>query len=178
MTTETLLTLEEFLALPETTPYTELVDGVPCQKPVGSEKHSRAQGNLYFLLRTHPRIRRGRSRTELGVQFLRTARGNLRVPDVVYYLPENVDRSDSKYPARAPDLAAEVISEGQSRATLRRRLEFLREHGTICTLLIDPEDETVEVYDGESVFTARADEQVTLAGVNGFSFVPRDLFSD
>lgn len=178
MTTETLLTLEEFLALPETRPFTELIDGVPCQKPVGSEKHSRAQGNLYFLLRTHARTRRGRSRTELGVQFVRTSRGNFRVPDVVYYLPENVDRSDSKYPARAPDLAAEVMSEGQSRATVRRRLEFLREQGTISTLLIDPEDETVEVHDGESAFTARGDDQVTLAGINGFSFAVRDLFKD
>src|SRR5688572_24861239 len=144
MTTETLLTLEEFLAMPETEPYTELIDGVPSQKPVGSEQHSQAQTNLVVLLRLSEVTASGRTRAELSVRFPATARGNLRIPDVSYYLPGHEDESGAKYPARVPDLAAEVLSEGQTWTNLQRRLAFLREQGTRCTLLIDPTKQRVE----------------------------------
>ncbi len=172
------MSLDEFLALPETEPATELIDGVPCQKPVGSEDHSQAQSNLLFLLRLHPATANGRSRVELSVRFLRTERGNLRVPDVSHYLQGHEDRSGAKYPARVPDLAAEVRSEGQSRMALRRRLQFLRGQGSTCTLLILPESHVVEVVDGERSWTATIDDTVTLINLDGFSFAVRHLFED
>ena len=179
MTTPTrLMTLDEFLALPETKPYTELIDGVPCQKPVGKMRHSRAQWLLPRLLDRHPATSAGSPWPELGFKFRRTAAGNLRVPDVSYYLPGNID-PDSKedYPEVAPDLAAEVRSEGQGLPGLRARLAFLREQGTRCTLLIDPEARTVEVHDGGRNWTASEHDEVVLEQLNGFSFRVDELFS-
>ena len=52
------------------------------------------------------------------------------MPDLSYYLPGYVPDLDEDYPERAPDLAAEVRSKGQSSASLRERLAFLRAQGT------------------------------------------------
>lgn len=178
MTTETrLMTLEEFLALPETKPYTELIDGVRCQKPVGKPRHSRAQAKLFAALLTSPRTAAGTVWPELGFRFPRTTLGNLRVPSVSYYAPGSVDPQVLEgYPDRAPDLAAEVRSEGQSVVALQHRLSFLREQGTVCTLLIDPDKRTVEVRDGDHAWLAGEHDEVTLVHLNGFAFQVADLF--
>lgn len=171
------MTLDEFLAMPETEPYTELVNGVLERKPVGKWRHGVVQSNLQHLLRTHRATRRGRVIPELGFKFRRTTRGNLRVPDVSFYVrsPEHSEVDD--YPERAPDLAAEVRSKGQSLQSLRERLAFLREQGTLCTLLIDPEAGTVEIHDGGRTSTATDTAEVTLDALNGFSFKVVDLFA-
>lgn len=172
------MTLDEFLELPETEPATELVNGELCQKPVPKKPHSRAQLNLAFLLRTHASTLAGRPWVELGNKFPATRRGNLRVPDVSYYFAESDDpTTDEDYPERAPDLAAEVRSKGQSLQSLRERLAFLREQGTVCTLLIDPEARTVEIHDAGRESTARDTAQVTLDSLKGFSFKVADLFA-
>ena len=173
-----LLSLEEFLCLPETKPYTELIDGVPEQKPMGKKRHAIAQTNLVVMLTLHPRTRGGRPLTELGNRFPKTSLGNLRVPDFSYYLPGNLDpNSDEDYPDRAPDLAAEIRSKRQGLDPLRNRLAFLREQGSLCTMLVDPEAQTVEVTDGDRTWTAGADDEVTLTRLNGFSFKVRELFA-
>ncbi len=172
-----LMTLDEFLALPETKPYTELIDGELCQKPVGKNRHSTAQTNLVLMLARHPSTASGKPRTELGFRFPRTSRGNLRVPDVSYYLREHVPNLDEDYPERAPDLAAEIRSKGQSMAAQRDRLAFLREQGTLCTLLIDAEAQTVEVHDGERASLVSGEDEVRLGSLAGFSFTVSELWA-
>jgi len=169
------MTLDEFLALPETEPATELIDGYPCQKPVGKKPHSRATWRLGRLLDRHPATAGGSVYPELGFRFARTTPGNLRVPDLSYYLPGH-DDDDSDYPERAPDLAVEVRSEGQLVRVLEERLAFLREQGTACTLLVDPEAQSVHVHEGDRSWTASGDDTVTLASLAGFSFTVRDLW--
>lgn len=177
MTTQSqLMSLEEFEALPETEPYTELIDGVREQKPVGKQRHSIAQSNLGFLLRLHGATAKGRVLPEQGFRFPKSTSGNLRVPDLSYYLPENRPAVDEDYPERAPDLAAEVRSRGQRIEALRERLAFLRAQGTRATLLIDPDARTVEVHDGERDFTAGTGESVLVESLGGFGFKVAELF--
>ncbi|MEP7216746.1 MAG: Uma2 family endonuclease, partial [Anaerolineaceae bacterium] len=151
--------------------------GELCQKPVGKNRHSAAQTSLLILLARHPAAAQGKPRIELGFRFPRTSLGNLRVPDVSYYLPGYVPDLDEDYPERAPDLAAEVRSKGQSIASQRERLTFLRAQGTRCTLLIDPEAQTVEVHDGERTSTASGSDQVRLEQLAGFSFSLSELWA-
>src|SRR4051794_6074608 len=58
MTTETRLTLDQFLALPETKPASEYICGEVVQKAMPSGRHSLIQGMLAYLFRlfltTHP----------------------------------------------------------------------------------------------------------------------------
>jgi Uma2 family endonuclease len=172
-----LVTLDEFLAMPETEPATELVDGVPEQKAVGKWRHSIAQSNLAHLLRSHRATRSGRVIPELGFKFPRTTAGNLRVPDVSFYLQSPLHSEVDDYPEQAPDLAVEIRSKGQSLRVLRERLAFLREQGTSCTLLIDPEARTVEIHDGGRESTVTEPAEVRLEALKGFSFKVADLFA-
>ena len=171
-----LLSLEEFLRLPETKPYSELIDGEVVQKPVGKIDHSTAQTNLVILLFVEPTTSGGRRYAELGMRFPRTIRGNLRVPDVSYYRPGR-PRITGDYPSELPDLVAEVRSKGQQRSILESRLAFLRGQGVPCTLLIDPVAKNVEVHDGSHTFTASGDETVVLESLGGFSFTVSALFA-
>lgn len=170
------ISLDEFLRMPETEPYTELIDGVLEQKPLGKNNHSVAQTELVLALRLHAATRSGRAVTELGVRFPGTVLGNLRVPDVLFYRDRSAVDLAEDYPSIAPDLAAEIRSRGQSVRALRARLAFLREHGTRCTLLIDPDAKTVEIHDGDREWIAGAADEVTLKGLGGFSFRAGQLF--
>lgn len=173
-----LLTLDEFLEQPETEPYTELIDGVLEQKPVGKKPHSRSQLRIALLLLEHPATKGGSAWPEPGLRFPNTAAGNLRVPDLSYYLPGNIDEDDDEdYPARPPDLCVEVRSMGQSAAGQQDRLAFLREQSVGCTLLIDPESRTVEVYDRGRAWVASAKDEVVLSGLGGFTFRVGELFA-
>ena len=84
---------------------------------------------------------------------------------------------DEDYPEGVPDLAAEVRSKGQSSASLRERLAFLRAQGTGCTLLIDPEAQTVEVHDGERTSVVGDNDAVRLEALAEFSFIVSELWT-
>lgn len=171
-----LVTLDEYLAMAETEPATELIDGRLEQKPVGRYRHGRAQTRLAQALGRFPATQLGEAITELTVRFPAADRPNARIPDVSYWLPGNVPDPDQDYPDEAPDLAAEVLSKDQSRRSLQQRLDFLRSAGSACTLLIDPWARTIEVHDGEQSWLAYEDDQVCLEGLAGFTFSPRELF--
>ena len=168
------MSLEEFLALPDEKPNLELIDGEVCQKPMGTERHSRAQFNVLRLLLLHRKTRDGQPRPELTFPFSGTGRANARVPDVAFVMPGRAPIHDP-YPTEMPDLVAEVRSEGQAVSAVEQRLAFLREHGVPCTLLVDPELEIVTIHDGQRTWTARRGEHVTLESLNGFDFDANEL---
>ena len=169
-----LLTLEDFLALPEEKPALELVDGEVCRKPVPKESHSYAQLEIIKALLIDPHTAPGHIRPELGISFPSELVGNHRVPDVIYFRPGR--RPSHPYPLVAPDLAVEIRSEGQGLELVRKRLAFLRAQGTRCTLLIDPLTRSVEVHDDGRTWTAHEGEQVTLTALDGFTFLVDGLF--
>lgn len=171
------MSLAEFLALPEEKPELELIDGEVCQKPMGKARHSRAQWKLQRALDHHPQTQRGQIRPELTLPIEGTGRANARVPDVSYYLPGRAPIAEP-YADELPDLVAEVRSQGQTRESIDKRLAFLRDRGVHCTLLIDPESNTVTVHDGDRTWTASEEDHVTLARLDGFDFAVADLFSD
>jgi Uma2 family endonuclease len=168
-----LMSLEEFLLLPEQKPYLELIDGEVEQKPVGKLPHSRAQARLLYLLVDYSQTIGGEALPEQGVKFVRTPRGNFRVPDVSYFASRAIG---DDYPDYPPTLAIEVRSKGQSLTALQTRLAFLREQGALCTLLVDPTNRRVEVVDGERTWTAVVGDEVSLDALPGFRFAVADLF--
>lgn len=166
------LSLQQFLAMPETKPASELIDGEVVQKPVPRMKHNRPIRNLIRILERDPFALQGDWVTEQGISFP----NNHRVPDFVWFAPGRVTDVDN-YPEFAPDLAVEVISDGQSRQSQQERLAFLRAHGTPTTLLIDPVREAVEVHDGARSFTASGTDEVRLDSMSGLTFIASALFS-
>ena len=81
MTTKTRFTVDEFLALPETEPPSELLDGEVVQKVSPNLKHSVLAAELVGLLREHVRARR---LGIVGVEGRHIARdeGRVYLPDV------------------------------------------------------------------------------------------------
>lgn len=161
--------LKEFLALAEEKPHLELIDGEVCQKPIGKERHSRAQMNLLRLLLLHRSTQGGQPRPELTFPLQGSGRANARVPDLVFYMPGR-DPINDPYPDEMPDLVAEIRSEGQTIDSLERRLQFFREHDVRCTLLVDPEEGSVSVHDAGHTSTAGRGAHVTLDSLGGFDF--------
>lgn len=164
--------LDEFLSMPETEPASELVDGEVVQKPMGKVPHSRAQSRLLTLLMVHEATRDGEALVEQGIN---GPGANHRVPDVAWFAPGRLE-GEEDYPDFAPDLAVEVRSEGQSLAFLRGKLNFLREHGSVATMLVDPRRKVIEVVDGDIATVATESDTVVLRSIGGFSFAAARLF--
>src|SRR5437773_1864999 len=105
-----LMSLEEFLALPEEKPSLELIDGEVCQKPMGKIRHSRPTRRIMRLLEDHPATRSGEVFGELTLPFPGRLPPNARVPDAVYFSASRIPKGD-EYPSEPPDLAIEVRSK-------------------------------------------------------------------
>ena len=114
---QTILTLDEFLALPETKPATEFWNDQPKEKPMPTAKHSIIQTKLAAKLDVateaeQPRL--GRAMSELRCTFA----GKSIVPDISYVRRERLlldpdGRVADRFLA-APDLAVEIVSPEQS----------------------------------------------------------------
>jgi Uma2 family endonuclease len=172
-----MVTVEEFLAMeePEDGHTQELIDGIIEDRPVGTLRHSAATMNMAALLMGHASTREGRAFTELGKSYA-TSRPNHRVPDLSYFAAGRVPDLGELYPQESPDLVAEVRSPRQSRRLLVERLRFLIEQGAKVGLLVDPEDETVTVFEGGAERTFLGDEEVNMDALPGFAFQASALF--
>ncbi len=147
--TQTPLTLEQFLALPEIDekPYLEFIDGKIEAKVSPQTKHSRIQSQLLRSLEDAAEIKR------VGLPFpeLRcTFGGRSLVPDVVFLLQEHIGLDpDGEYQdemLRPPDIHIEIVSPGQAVRKNRDRIVFSIAHGCLLGWLIDPERKKVEVH--------------------------------
>ena len=103
-TSERTLTLKEFLALPETKPASEYIDGQVSQKPMPQGKHSLLRGSLV------PTINAIVEPQRLAVAFLElrcTFGGRSTVPDIAVFTYDRIPLDDrgrvgNVFPA-APD---------------------------------------------------------------------------
>ena len=147
MTTAKKLTLEQFLALPETKPACELLDGEVVQKPMPTIGHGVIQRLLAFVftvfLRDHPI---GEAGPELRCIFGPPGAWG-RVPDFVFIRTERLAGDDwhtSHY--GPPDLAVEILSPEQNASRFAEKIRFYLAHGVRLVWVIDPGERTVSVF--------------------------------
>jgi len=141
------LTLNEFLALPETKPASEFIDYQIIQKPMPQGKHSRIQGELttYLNLIAKP------TKIGLALPELRCTFGiRSIVPDVVFLKYENIPRDDNGDIAniinKAPDFTIEILSPEQNMMKVTNNILYCLNHGCALGWLIDPASKSVLVY--------------------------------
>jgi Uma2 family endonuclease len=141
------LTLESFLALPETKPASEYIDGKIVQKPMPQGKHSVIQTKLLIfinslLLESNIAIALSELRCTFG--------GRSIVPDVVVLKNENIPKDDdgevANVVATAPDWTIEILSPDQSTTKVIRNILHCLENGTEVGWLIDPSEKMILVY--------------------------------
>ena len=159
----TRLSLEEFLALPETEPASEYACGEVFQKPMPTNAHGILQlyiGMLLFQFLATTRL--GRVRTEWRCIFGPPGRERPYIPDVVYVSFERlppVNATEQDYLLTAPDLAVEILSPSESAERFAAKLRFCLLHGVRLVWVVDPLRETITVYTPDD-----ADERVLRAG--------------
>ena len=157
----------------------ELVDGVLVEKPMGAEE-SLLAGIIIQILWNFVEPRK------IGYVFAPDAAVRLfpkliRIPDVSVLrrdrLPGGKWRKE-KVISVAPDLAVEVLSEGNTEGEMKRKLRDYFLAGIRVVWLIDPRKRTAEVYSSPGR-KKRLRESQSLDGgdiLPGFSLPLRELF--
>lgn len=141
------LTLEQFLALPETKPASEYIAGNIVQKPMPQGKHSLLQLELISFINSILR------KASIAIAFpeLRcTVGGRSIVPDVVVLTNENIPKDDNGEIANvvtmAPDWVIEILSPDQSTTKVIKNILHCLDSGTEVGWLIDPAEKTIFIY--------------------------------
>jgi Uma2 family endonuclease len=142
-----LLTLKDFLQLPETKPASEFVDGQIIQKPMPQGKHSTVQLDLGAGINKSLKPNHiARAYSELSCTF----GGRSMVPDLAVFtwerIPRNEDGEVSNTFEIAPDWTIEVLSPDQSQTKVVRNILHCLAYGTQMGWLIDPDEKLVFVY--------------------------------
>lgn len=156
-TSNKILTLEEFLALPETKPYCEYIDGKVISKPMPQGKHSTIQGELCPTINSVVKVQKmGWAFLELRCTYPSGSRashvygGRSIVPDVAVFswarlpIDENGDIANTF--AAAPDWIIEILSPEQSHTKVTKKILHALNHGTKMGWLIDPDERFIAVY--------------------------------
>jgi Uma2 family endonuclease len=141
------MTLAEFLLLPETKPANEFIDGQITQKPMPQGKHSLIQTELTANINAAFKPQRLiRAFNELRCSF----GGRSTVPDVTVFTSDRIPRDENGDIANvfaiAPDWTIEILSPDQSQTKVIKNILHCLDHGSQMGWLIDPAERSVIVY--------------------------------
>jgi Uma2 family endonuclease len=144
---KSLFTLTEFLALPETEPASEYIDGDILQKTMPKTKHSRLQLKLCNAINDVAEP----SRIAYAFPELRCTFGNRSiVPDIAILLWEKIRWDETGEPIddikTAPDWIIEILSPDQSSNRVTQKILYSLEHGTQLGWMLDPSDRSILVF--------------------------------
>jgi Uma2 family endonuclease len=156
----------------------ELVDGTLVEKAVGFEE-ARLALRLGRMIDTYV------DQNDLGIcvgadGMMRIAPGLVRIPDLSFIAWEKLPGRESPrepIPDLAPDLAVEVLSEGNTKAEMARKVREYFEARASLVWLIDPRKRTARVFSAlEKSVLVRADQALDGGDVlPGFVLLLSDL---
>jgi Uma2 family endonuclease len=140
-------TLEEFLALPETKPASEYINGEIIQKPMPQTKHSLLQKKL---LRAIDDVLEPEQIAMAFPELRCVFAGRAIVSDVAVVLWERIpidenDDVENRF-TNVPDWIIEIVSPDQSSTKLTKKILHGLKHGCQMGWLINPEDCSVFAY--------------------------------
>lgn len=141
------LTLENFLTLPETKPYSEYIDGKVEQKPTPQGEHSVIQTFLSGRINEVGKS----SKIALALTELRcNINGRSYVPDISVFTWERIPKTATGRIANRidtyPDWMIEILSPERSANKVIKKIMVCLQAGTQLAWLIDPDDESVLVF--------------------------------
>ncbi len=156
----------------------ELVDGTLVEKAVGFEE-ARLALRLGHLISSYL------DQNDLGIcvgadGMMRIAPGLVRIPDLSFIawdrLPGRVAPREP-IPDLAPDLAVEVLSEGNTKAEMARKVREYFDARVRLVWLIDPKKRSARIFStAEQSALVRADQTLDGGGVlPGFTLLLSDL---
>jgi Uma2 family endonuclease len=143
MTPKTLLSVEEFAALPDDGMKHELNEGELIVMPPPKPRHGDCQLSLGSAVREFVVSRGlGRVYTESGYRLTpHTVRG----PDVSFVRTSRLQDPDEYFDG-APDLAVEIVSPGDDASDLREKIKQYLDAGTSVVWVVYPRSRQIEIH--------------------------------
>jgi Uma2 family endonuclease len=157
----------------------ELVDSTLVEKAMGFEE-SRLAGELLYLVKHYL------NQNDLGIcvgadGMMRIAPGLVRIPDLSFISWDRLPGRESPrdpIPDLAPDLAVEVLSEGNTKPEMARKVREYFDAGVLLVWLIDPRKRTARIFSSTTEKSALIRAHQALDGgavLPGFVLLLSDL---
>lgn len=177
---QNILSLEEFLALPETKPASEYIDGQIYQKSMPQFQHSTFQVEIASCINQIGKPNKvAFAFPELRCNF----NGVSIVPDLAVLRWQNIPfqangRVADQVPL-APDWIIEILSPGQSPLRVMNKIGVAITNGSQLGWLISPVKELIVVYIGDQIPETKkgADILPVLDGLNDWQITVDDVFN-
>lgn len=174
MAATTLLTSDQFLALPEefdehgNVVYHELIHGEVSTMPRPAQRHQIIQSNILDALVIYLH-----ANTALGLRVFQDAEyvvsGNdAFVPGISIVSISRLD-PEKTYVQGAPELAIEVVSPNESAAHLRIKTDAYLANGSHSVWIVFPEVRSVMIYTRDSIHELKAGQPITAPLLPSFS---------
>jgi Uma2 family endonuclease len=159
----------------------ELVDGVLVEKVMGFDESRFA---VYLITCLGAFLNRHDRGTILGADgMVRLFPGLVRIPDVAFISWKRFPKSKrerGEIPNVAPDLVVEVLSKGNTRREMARKLDEYFRAGVRLVWYVDPKNRTVRVYTAPDDSVVMSEDQQLDGGhvLPGFTLSIRDWFAE
>jgi Uma2 family endonuclease len=176
-----LLSLDEFLKLPETEPSSEYVDGKVIQKSMPQGKHSSIQTEMATTINAVVRSKKiARAFTELRCTF----GGRSIIPDVAVFTWQRISRDEDGEIAdvfqAAPDWTIEILSPDQSQTKVTKNILHCLDRGAEMGWLVDPGEKTILVSQRQQqtlVFDLPQQQILMPDFIQGLTLTVEDVFN-
>jgi len=159
----------------------ELVDGVLVEKVMGFDESRFA---VYLITCLASFLNRHDWGTIVGADgMVRLFPGLVRIPDVAFVSWKRFPKSKRErgaIPTVAPDLVLEVLSKGNTRREMARKLDEYFRAGVRLVWYVDPKSRTVRVYTSPEDSVLLSEDQPLDGGnvLPGFTLSIRDWFAE
>lgn len=172
------LTLEEFLARPETKPYSEYIDGEVVRKAMPNRKHARLQKWLLLVLEQYLVMTGlGEIYPEFRCVFRQPGRRRALVPDLSYVARERI--TDDLFQEGPPDLVVEVLSPEDRPGRVADKVRFYLENGVRLVWVVDGRRREIRVSSPDAETRVLRPGDLLDGGdvLRGFSLAVDELFA-
>ena len=177
-TTTHLMTAEELMNIDDDSHRHELIKGELLTMPPPKHPHGRICANLIIILGQYTKANQlGEICAESGYH-IESDPDTVLGPEVSFVARDRTGEPEEGYYPGPPDLAVEVISPGDRRGQIERKLGLWLEAGTKSIWLVNPRKQTVEVISssGERRLLNETDELVDDT-VPGFRTKVSEIFA-
>lgn len=179
-----ILSLGDFLAMPETKPASEYVNGMVTQKSMPKGKHSVVQFELARAINQQAKP----NKIAYALPELRcTFAGRSLVPDIAVIRWENLPLDEDGEIAdrfdRYPDWTIEILSPDQSATIVMEKIIFCLNQGTELGWLIDTQAKSVSVFQASGLpkvyllDRTPAEPMAVMAGLDDWQLSVSDIFA-
>lgn len=173
-------TYEDYRKLPEGAPY-QLIGGMLIMTPAPSTYHQIISMKLEVKLASFVMER------DLGLVLdapldVYFEESETYQPDLVFIARERLSIIKPDKINGAPDMVVEILSPATAYYDLRRKFKIYEKHGVREYWVIDPEEQSVEIFalqDGRFTLEQKAEKQGTVSStvVEGFTLPVESIFS-